>query len=218
MWEGSWPTLLILGIVLSLCLMGNANWPDQWVIPRRQLSPAELEALRLHTKNVISIQDFLLFLLAAAFLSIKSTIMWKRMGPQVDYLTVSLIAVNMLFANLYLLLVIASLFPYWFETHADTRYWVTTVLRYLLLTAIIWGGWALLNVPPPNRSQDHATSDDRQTPRPPTHNRPTHRTSTHEYSGARSEGPGFPLTAPSLVRGRRGGRRERYQPNPLGDC
>lgn len=152
MWQASWPTLMILGILVILCLIGNANWPTQWVLPRRDIPPERLEALRSHTIDAISIQDLILFTLAVVFLSIKNTIMWQRMRPGWDPVTVSLIAVNAVFAALYAFVVAAGLFPYWLEVHADARYWLTTLLRYSLIIVLVWGGWTLINVPPPEET------------------------------------------------------------------
>ena len=68
-WRASWPTVLVLGFAYLMFWLSNANWPDEWVLPRPILTADQLAALRDHRINRIGIQDMLLFTLAGSFAS-----------------------------------------------------------------------------------------------------------------------------------------------------
>ena len=149
MLDAAWPTLLVGLIVVGFGFWRDAAWPDVWVVEARQPTDAELALIKSGTLPPgLGMLDFLIFTAAIAFLSIKSTTILRRMQG-VDYLGLSLVAANIAFALLYLAVLAGVLWPYWFAAHPNDVEWLRRGLRGLLVVALAWSTWQVVNVPPP---------------------------------------------------------------------
>ena len=149
----AWPTLLIFTVIGLFCIWQGARWPTQWHVVQPRLTSEQLALIRTgQSPPAASLQDLLIFIIAVAFLSIKSTLMLRRMQA-VNWITVALIAANVAFLSLYALVVFGVLFPYWFATHPSESDLIKDVLRIALVISLAWGIWTLTNVPDPDGQQ-----------------------------------------------------------------
>lgn len=137
MFAAAWPTILIMMIVTLGALWRGAQFPHRWQT----------------TDHQIGWEDFSLFALAVIFLLIKSTLMLRRMGRPIDWLTIALVGTNFTFASLYGLVMTGIVFPEWFATHPERAEDITTVLRIGLLTSLVFGIWMLTNTRDPNQGE-----------------------------------------------------------------
>ena len=136
--QGTWPTALGVVVLVVFALLVGASWPDSWHIPPAPPPP----------RNPMPWVTFITFFLASVFLCIKSTIMLQRMGRPIDWLTISLVAVNFAFALLYLVALGRPMFPEFVARHRTIDAWGTLALQLHLLALLIWGVVAIVNTPP----------------------------------------------------------------------
>lgn len=137
-WKGSWPTVVGATVLVIFALLVGASWPTSWHIPPAPPPP----------RNPTPWITFLTFFLASFFLCIKSTIMLQRMGRPIDWLTISLVAVNFSFALLYLVALGRPMFPEFVARHRTADAWGTLILQVHLVALLIWGVVAIVNTPP----------------------------------------------------------------------
>jgi hypothetical protein len=121
--DAIYPTVLLWLVCLAVALWRDADWPettDAWT-------------------------TFALLWLVVEFLVLKALLMARRMDELV-WLTVSLVAANLAFAAVYLVVMAGVLWPAWSLRHTQVIRWST---RIGLATVLMWSIYQLVSVPPP---------------------------------------------------------------------
>lgn len=139
-WDAIWPTLIAVLVLVILAMVLGAQWPNDWSSPQRDFSDEQLQQMRDgRGPSIIGWQDFAIFFTAIVFLWIKSSILLRRMRRPVDWLTLSLVAANISFSILYLLIIAAAIFPLWFYEHPYEALQITRAWRIIFIASIGWG-------------------------------------------------------------------------------
>ncbi len=149
-WQAVWPTLLIASALIVFAIVAGAQWPDHWGSPHRAYSDEQLQAMRDgRGPSILGWQDVVIFGVAIAFLWIKSSLLIRRMRRPVDWLTIALVAANISFSMLYLLVIAGALWPVWFYEHPYEALQITRLWRVVFIISIGWGIVMLATLPPP---------------------------------------------------------------------
>lgn len=123
------PALVLWSILIPIGFLFGAHWPqgrlsdDPW-------------------------QNFITFFLIVTFLWSKSWLILRRM-PYIDWLSISLAAVNFAFCALFLVSLMFILWPHLIVDHPDLRQTLVIPIRTALIVVLIWSTAMLVTVPEP---------------------------------------------------------------------
>lgn len=159
-WIALWPTLLAGSLLTLFAIWAGAEWPHNWGVPAKVYNDEQLQAMRDgRGPSIIGWQDFVIFVTAIAFLWIKSSLLIRRMRKPVDWLTMALIATNLSFSFLYLLIIASALWPLWFYDHPYTALKITRSFRIVFIASLGWGIVMLSTLPDPYEPEREGAYD-----------------------------------------------------------